>query len=178
MYLIWKYLMYLSTFLKKWVLDQYLYLVYIWGTWCTWVLGQLYLTPTLHHTIPHYNTTQHIIRNSTHLMVHHQTPPSSSHPTAQYKTLHNNTTRRNTPQQGTCNTHTAHIYTSCQTTTHKNIPHSPTPQHTAPQHHNLAHPTTFVPHAHNVHHTTAIQNITPHHNSRQSDDIHIISYEI
>ena len=37
----------LKYFLKKWVLDQYLYLVYIWGTWCTWVLGQLYLTPTL-----------------------------------------------------------------------------------------------------------------------------------
>ena len=26
----------LSTFLKKWVLDQYLYLVNVWGTWCTW----------------------------------------------------------------------------------------------------------------------------------------------
>ena len=37
----------LKYFLKKWVLDQYLYWVYIWGTWCTWVLGQLYLTPTL-----------------------------------------------------------------------------------------------------------------------------------
>ena len=37
----------LKYFLKKWVLDQYLYLIYIWGTWCTWVLGQLYLTPTL-----------------------------------------------------------------------------------------------------------------------------------
>ena len=39
--------------LKKWVLDQYLYLVYSWGTWCTWVLGQLYLTPTLMY-IPIY----------------------------------------------------------------------------------------------------------------------------
>ena len=37
----------LKYFLKKWLLDQYLYLVYIWGTWCTWVLGHLYLTPTL-----------------------------------------------------------------------------------------------------------------------------------
>ena len=37
----------LKYFLKKWVLDQYLYLIYIWVTWCTWVLGQLYLTPTL-----------------------------------------------------------------------------------------------------------------------------------
>ena len=37
----------LKYFFKKWVLDQYLYLVYIWGTWCTWVLGLQYLTPTL-----------------------------------------------------------------------------------------------------------------------------------
>ena len=37
----------LKYFLNKWVLDQYLYLVYISDTWCTWVLGQLYLTPTL-----------------------------------------------------------------------------------------------------------------------------------
>ena len=54
MYLIWKYLMYLSTFFKKWVLDQDLYLVYIWGTWCTWVLGQLYMTPTLFSTASNY----------------------------------------------------------------------------------------------------------------------------
>ena len=28
-------------------MTMYLYLVYIWSTWFTWVLGQLYLTPTL-----------------------------------------------------------------------------------------------------------------------------------
>ena len=39
------YMKYLLTVLKKWVLDQYLYLVFISGTW---VFGHLYLrTPTL-----------------------------------------------------------------------------------------------------------------------------------
>ena len=48
----------LKYFLKKWVLDQYLYLVYSWGTWCTWVLGQLYLTPTLMDCLSFLMSTQ------------------------------------------------------------------------------------------------------------------------
>ena len=40
--------MYLSTFyFKKWVLGQYLYLVYISSTWCTWVVYLVYLSTWL-----------------------------------------------------------------------------------------------------------------------------------
>ena len=54
-------------------------------------------------------------------------------------------------------------------TTHKNTRHIGLhQQHTVPQHHN------YICTPHNVHHTTATQNITPHDNTRQSGDIHII----
>ena len=69
----------LKYFLKKWVLDQYLYLVYIWGTWCTWVLGQLYLTPTLDSIRPSPHSSQTWIWSRLfHISVEHRYPEGTA----------------------------------------------------------------------------------------------------
>ena len=131
-----------------------------------------------HYTTLYY-TTQHTKHH--HLLTPHSTVQGTAE---QHNTPHHFTpylfatriTRHNTPQRGhitrtslTCARHlmSDHNTDRGHNTTHKNTLHRPTPQHTARQHHNLAHTTTFVSRRHTM-------DITPHHYTRQSDDIYMI----